>query len=86
MVEMKPGRTLGNGALVLHHNTDAQVVLAYSACARGNNGDYVTWLIDDDGNTVSGRYFLEEAGDAFRKAVDDFRDRCNSLLGYKEQA
>lgn len=74
--ELKPGRTLPNGALVLHHDPKARVVLAYVACARGDNGDYVTWLVDDEGYTSTGSYFLEEQGRAFQRAVLDFNNRC----------
>lgn len=67
----KVGDTLRNGAMVIAiqkraRHDDSRVVLAY----REGNDEYVTWVMDADGNTFWGHYFFDIA-----KAAADFAER-----------
>ena len=59
MQELKPGRTLPNGALVLHHDPEAEIVLAFSVISSSDGqGEYVVWSLGADGSTSWADYFV----------------------------
>jgi hypothetical protein len=64
---MRPGDKLKNGAILIAREND--IVLAmwnrYSV-----HMEYITWYIDEDGDTSGGQYFID-----FKQAVNDFYKR-----------
>lgn len=60
-------KTLKNGAKVLCYREDrsGSIVLA-----ENSMGDFVTWLVDDDGNAYHGHYF-----ENYKEAMTDFLGR-----------
>ena len=64
------GQVLNNGAIVLCQKRD--IVLAH--WKKGDNLEFVTWCVDNNGNAFWGCYFdeLHKAILAFKKRTGDF--------------
>ena len=70
ITKIKPGTVLKYGAVVVASrglkSGDGRIVL----CFKPHNGEYVTWWMDDDGNTYSGNYTQD-----FDEAVSNYKKR-----------
>ena len=64
------GSTLGNGATVIAWGTHNKDLYVLTFWCKEYVTEYVTWLLDEQGNTILGHYFK----DIF-SAVKDFKER-----------
>ena len=78
MKKFKVGKCLANGAFLIalfgdrewESSAESRYCLVLS-----EKGEYVTWLVDVDGNTLNGHYFQ-----SFFSAVDDFKERTKNQV------
>ena len=64
------GSTLGNGATVIAWGTHNKDLYVLTFWCKEYVTEYVTWLLDEQGDTILGHYFK----DIF-SAANDFKER-----------
>jgi hypothetical protein len=77
-MELKLGKPLNNGAILiaLFGDKDWETNPGYKhALALNEKNEYVTWLVDTQGDASEGHYFT-----TFFSAVDDFRERTKNQV------
>ena len=68
-VDLKPGTKLKNGATVIQ-GKDNIFHEGYTVLCVKDNGEFVTWITDEAGNTYHGHYYSD-----IQEALNDFNNR-----------
>lgn len=67
---IKPGSRLRNGATILAARTKGKDTIVLADWPRNGDREFITWVVDNEGNAVHGNYFR-----VYERAQIDFARR-----------